>query len=66
MKTHEYKTLRMSTSFRSQADLIEMDRIINESATKGWELVTTTAFGNSIWSYGKTNGMLLTFRRQVE
>jgi|GEM_PF-3171569 len=65
MKTHEYKTLLMKSNFRSRADVVEMDRIINDSAGKGWELVTTTSIGNSVWNEGKTNGMLLTFRRET-
>lgn len=66
MKSYEYKTLRMKTKFRSSKDVTEMDRVINESAAKGWELVTTTTLSSGTFSDGKTNGMLLTFRRETK
>jgi len=65
MKTHEYKTIRMESKFRSKGDVPELDRIINESAANGWELVTTSPLATSIWDYGKTNALLLTFRRET-
>jgi len=65
MANYEYRTIKVPGSFRNQQSIDLMDKSINETSANGWELVSTAAVGNSSWTYGKTNCMLLTFRRPV-
>jgi len=41
-----------------------LDKAINGSAEKGWELSATTPLANNIWDHGKTSGIILTFKRE--
>jgi hypothetical protein len=66
MKIYEYKSIKMKGKFRSGEEVVAMDKLINDSAKNGWELVSTAPLANSIWDHGKTNGMLLTFKRDKD
>lgn len=64
MHNYEYKSLHLPGKFRHAEDLKRLDRTINDSAANGWELSATTPLANSMWDYGKTSGIVLTFRRE--
>lgn len=65
MPNFEYKSIIVAGKFRDEADLVNLDKNINASAEKGWELVSTASVANSNWDYGKTSGILLIFRRPL-
>ena len=66
MQNYEYKSIIVKGKFRESGDVNNIDKSINESAANGWELVTATALANNMWDHGKTNGILLTFKRAIE
>jgi hypothetical protein len=66
MKTYEYKSIKVKGRFRRAYDMEQMDKSINDSAENGWELVSTAAIATSNLSNGKTNGMILTFKRDKD
>ncbi|NJC26859.1 DUF4177 domain-containing protein [Neolewinella antarctica] len=65
MHNYEYKTVRIKGNFKSDSDLIRLDKTINGAAQDDWELASTTAVANSFWGIrpGDTSAILLTFRR---
>lgn len=65
MPNYEYKSTVFSAKFRTKTDTADFDKILNENATKGWEFVSATALATNMWDHGKTSGVLLTFRRQL-
>jgi hypothetical protein len=65
MPNYEYKSILVAGKFRDDADLKRLDQNINSALEKGWELVSSTAVANSNWDYGKTSGIVLTFKRPL-
>lgn len=59
----EYKSIRLRSNLKRDTDLTTLDGTINDSAKAGWELVATTPVAYSMWDYGKTTSVVLTFRR---
>lgn len=64
MINYEYSTLLVDTNAKNGDDRNGMDKVINDSAEKGWELVTYTSVANNWTGYGATTGILMTFRRE--
>lgn len=64
MKKYEYKSITIESRFRDQGEIDAMDKVLNDSGEKGWELVSTTSLANSTWDEGKTTAILMTFRRE--
>ena len=64
MHNYEYKSIHLPGKFRSKDDMDRLDKAINGSAEKGWELSATTPLANNIWDHGKTSGIILTFKRE--
>ncbi len=64
MKNYEYRSLTIDTNAKNKNKMEKLDRVINDSAANGWELVTYAALGNSWTGYGGTTGILVTFRRE--
>lgn len=65
MINYEYSTLLFESNAKNGEKRKKMDKLINDSAAKGWELVTYTAVANSWTGYGATTGILMTFRREM-
>ena len=63
MTKYEYRSIAVPGKFKKQRDLDQLDKVINESAAKGWELVTYAAVAHSQWNYGLTSAIVATFRR---
>ena len=63
----EYKTEILKTGVKwfsdkaNEADVSELDELINERASEGWELVTYSYMSTSLQTRGAT---LITFRKQ--
>ena len=64
MVKYESEILKMSFKFLKSSikeeEIAELDRVINERAAKGWELVTYTFMGDG-GSFGR--GVLITFKK---
>lgn len=64
---YEYKSeilmtgIKMFSDKASEADVSKLDRLINERASEGWELVTYSYMATTLQARGAT---LITFRKQ--
>lgn len=65
MHNYEYSSLSVDTNAKNGDKRKELDKVINDAAAKGWELVTYTALANSWTGYGRTTEILMTFRREI-
>lgn len=63
MKRFEYKTIEVKPkgTWTSKFDIVEIDKILNEMGSQGWELVTTESRDMS----GTAYGFHYTFKREI-
>ncbi|WP_447640740.1 MULTISPECIES: DUF4177 domain-containing protein [Chitinophagaceae] len=65
MKKFEYKTVKIREDakiFHSEYDLKEMERMLNQLGSEGWELVSNIVQTDIM---GSATGAVLVFKREV-
>jgi hypothetical protein len=64
MKRFEYKTVEIKPkgTWQLKFDVVEIDKILNEMGSQGWELV---AVEDRNVGYGHTGNFFYTFKREI-
>lgn len=64
MKLFEYKTVEIKPkgTWSSKFDIVEIDNILNEKGSQGWELITME---DRNIGYGSTACFYYTFKREI-
>lgn len=64
MPHYHYKSFAYDGNLRGKDELTNFDDILNDAASRGWELVATTPVANSLWTEGETTAVIMTFRKE--